>query len=59
MAYIHDFERADTRHRRMSGSPTSNYEPWDNPTIVVNDSKQKSFFEKHLRQYVEIISWAR
>ena len=39
MAYIHDFEREDTKHRRMSGVPTSNYDAWDNPTVTAsNDS---------------------
>ena len=46
MAYIHDFEREDTKHRRMSGVPTSNYDAWDNPTVTASNDSQKSFTRK-------------
>ena len=59
MAYIHDFEREDTKHRRFSGTPTSNYESWDNPTVTASNDSQKSFFEAHIRQYTEMISFFR
>ena len=59
MAYIHDFEREDTKHRRFSGTPTSNYGSWDNPTVTASNDSQKSFFEAHIKQYTELISWAR
>ena len=59
MAYIHDFEREDTKHRRMSGAPTSNYDAWDNPTVTANNDSQKSFFEAHIKQYTELISFFR
>nr|DAZ37712.1 MAG TPA: Terminase large subunit [Caudoviricetes sp.] len=59
MAYIHDFEREDTKHRRMSGAPTSNYDAWDNPTVTASNDSQKSFFEAHIKQYTELISFFR
>ena len=59
MAYIHNFEREDTKHRRFSGTPTSNHEAWDNPTVTASNDSQKSFFEAHIRQYTEMISFFR
>ena len=59
MAYIHDLEREDTKHRRMSGVPTSNYVARDNTTVTDSNDSQKSFFEAHIKQYTELISWAR
>lgn len=59
MAYIKDFESDEHRHERMSQSPKSNHEPWDNPTIKPINSSQQDFFHKHIKQYSDFISWAR
>ena len=59
MAYIKEFRRPETRHIHSEQSPTSNNDPWDNPTIKPKTSGQESFFKNHIKQYAELISWAR
>lgn len=59
MAYIKNFEKPETKHQRMSQTPTSDYEPWDNPTVKSSSENQKDFFHEHIKQYSDLISWAR
>lgn len=59
MAYIQNFEKPETKHARMSRAPTSNYEAWDNPTVKATSKGQKDFFHTHIKQYSDLISWAR
>lgn len=44
MAYIKNFEKPETKHQRMSQVPTSNYDPWDNPTVKPSSKNQNDFF---------------
>ncbi|MFR3182493.1 MAG: hypothetical protein ACLTPN_02620 [Clostridia bacterium] len=59
MAYIKNFETPEHKHQRFSQAAKSDYEAWDNPTVKPKNSKQQGFFEEHIRQYTELISWAR
>lgn len=59
MPYIQNYESEEHRHERMSQAPKSNHDPWDNPTVKPKNSKQQSFFQNHIKQYTELISWAR
>ena len=59
MAYIQNFESDAHKHQRMENAPTSNYNPLDNSTLKVKSNPEKNFFESHLQQYSDFISWAR
>lgn len=59
MAYIKNFEKPETKHSRFSQTFTSNHDPLDNPTVKPKTSGQESFFNEHIKQYTELISWAR
>lgn len=59
MAFIKNFESDAHRHQRMITSPTSNYDPLDNPTVKGRTKEQESFFNQHIKQYSDFISWAR
>lgn len=59
MAYIKNFESQEHKHERFSQSPKSNHDAWDNPTVKPVKSSQQSFFEEHIKQYTELISWMR
>ena len=59
MAYIKNFEKPETKHQRMSQVPTSNYDPWDNPTVKPSSKNQNDFFHEHIKQYSDLIAWMR
>ncbi len=59
MAYIKNFEKPETKHNRLSQTFKSNNDPWDNPTVKPKTNGQEDFFKKHIKQYTELISWAR
>lgn len=59
MAYIQNFEKPETKHERFSQVPKSDYEPWDNPTVKPKTEGQQSFFQAHIKQYTEMISFFR
>lgn len=59
MAYIKNFEKPETKHQRMSQVPSSNYDPWDNPTVKPSSKNQNDFFHEHIKQYSDLIAWMR
>lgn len=50
---------AEYHHIADENAFSSNNDPWDNPTVKPKTSRQDSFFSEHIKQYVELISWAR
>lgn len=54
-----NFESKASLHNRRASSVTDNHDPWDNPTVKAKTDVQDSFFKGHIKQYAELISWAR
>ena len=54
-----NFETKESLHNRRTGSATDNYDPWDNPTVKAKTDVQDSFFQTHIKQYSDFISWAK
>lgn len=59
MAYIKNFETPEHKHNRMSNAPKSNYSALDNSTVKPKTTSQQNFFNAHIKQYTEFISWCR
>lgn len=51
--------RLERNHRNADPDERTNYDAYDNPTVSAKSNEQKSFFEQHIKQYTEFISWAR
>lgn len=59
MAYIKNYESDEHKHQRFQHALKSDYDPDANPSVKSKTTKQQSFFNKHIKQYTELISWAR
>lgn len=60
MSFKNVIKKAETRHIEQNTYSPSNddYNPLENPTIKPEDGKL-DFFQKHIKQYTDFISWAR
>lgn len=59
MASIKNYERPERRKARMVNDRPSDYDPLDNSPVEPLQEARRDFFNSHLKQYTELISFFR
>lgn len=59
MPWYKNYESAEHRHARQNPLEATNYDASSNSAVKGSSPEQTSFFQSHIKQYTEFISWAR